>query len=190
MEKGVTNHPDFWSLVLRAQENDRGLSRDEMHANSQVLMTAGTETTATLLSGVTYFLCRHPASMSRLCSEIRNAFHSSDEMSLNTLPRLEYLHACLEEALRIYPPAAIGLPRIVPPEGGSLDDESLPPDSIVYFTHYAAYRSSKNFALPDEFHPERFLSASDAEYDPRFANDRMDAFNPFSYGPRNCLGKK
>lgn len=111
MEKGITEHPDFWSLVLRAQENKRGLSRDEMHANSQVLMTAGTETTATLLSGITYFLCKHPASMKRLCEEIRGAFKTSDEMSLGTLPDLKYLHACLEEALRLYPPAAVGLPR-------------------------------------------------------------------------------
>lgn len=190
MEKGITENPDFWSLVLKAQEKSRGLTRDEMHANSQVLMTAGTETTATLLSGVTYFLCRHPANMARLCKEIRSAFSSSDDMSLATLPKLEYLHACLEEALRIYPPAAFGLPRVVPPEGGSLDGQPLPPGATVYFTQYAGYHSAKNFAMPDEFHPERFLPTTDPDYDSRFANDKMEAFNPFSNGPRNCLGKK
>lgn len=188
VEKGLTDHPDFWSLVLKAQEQDRGLSRDEMHTNSQVLMTAGTETTATLLSGLTYYLCRNPDKMKRLVNEIRGAFTSVDDMSLKTLPRLEYLHACLEEALRIYPPVGIGLPRIVPPEGGEIDGHPLPPGQIVYFTHFAAYHSEKNFALPDEFHPERFLRGASA--DPRFAKDKMEAFNPFSNGPRNCLGKK
>ena len=33
--------------------------------------------------------------------------------------------------------------------------------------------------------PERWL----ADADVRFANDKRDAVNPFSFGPRNCLGK-
>ncbi|KAF2093617.1 RadP cytochrome P450 epoxidase [Rhizodiscina lignyota] len=184
LEKEETDHPDFWSLVLKA-EGAKGLTRPEMHVNSQLLMTAGTETTATLLSGLTYYLCQNPDKMKKLVDEIRGSFSHPDEMTTVTLPRLEYLHACLEEGLRIYPPVAVGLPRIVPPEGGDIDGHPLPGGATIYFTHYPAYHSEKNFALPDEFHPERFLQGED----PRFANDKMDAFNPFSNGPRNCLGK-
>ena len=50
--------------------------------------------------------------------------------------------------------------------------------------HYAAYRSPDNFAYPDDFVPERWLD------DPRFKNDAKTAFQPFSHGPRNCLGRK
>lgn len=51
---------------------------------------------------------------------------------------------------------------------------------------YAVHRSPLSFHRPDEFLPERWLPEGQAE----FGNDRKDAFNPFSYGPRNCLGKK
>jgi cytochrome P450 len=47
------------------------------------------------------------------------------------------------------------------------------------------YQDPKNFAEPKSFIPERWLGE-----DERFANDDKAALNPFSYGPRNCLGKK
>jgi cytochrome P450 len=48
----------------------------------------------------------------------------------------------------------------------------------------AASRNSKNFRDPLSFQPERFLD------DPAFAEDKKFASQPFSYGTRNCLGKK
>lgn len=47
------------------------------------------------------------------------------------------------------------------------------------------YQSPTNFAAPTSFIPERWLGE-----DSCFANDKKGALNPFSYGPRNCLGKK
>lgn len=43
--------------------------------------------------------------------------------------------------------------------------------------------SELNFAQPLEYRPERFLA------DPCFAHDKMDAFEPFSYGHADCLGR-
>ena len=46
------------------------------------------------------------------------------------------------------------------------------------------YHSDKFFTDPEAYHPERFLGGE------RFANDHMDVFQPFSFGPRNCIGRK
>jgi len=46
------------------------------------------------------------------------------------------------------------------------------------------YASAANFSRPNEFIPERWMN------DPRFENDDRAALQPFSYGPRNCFGKK
>lgn len=43
---------------------------------------------------------------------------------------------------------------------------------------------------PRQFHPERFLDANDPHYEARFDADVKEAFNPFSTGPRNCVGYK
>lgn len=47
----------------------------------------------------------------------------------------------------------------------------------------ASTRSPENFRNPDSFVPERWLGE-----DPAYDNDRREAQQPFSYGPRNCLG--
>ena len=46
------------------------------------------------------------------------------------------------------------------------------------------YRSPTHWTDPDRYHPERFLNQ------PEFANDHLDALQPFSVGARNCIGMK
>jgi cytochrome P450 len=46
------------------------------------------------------------------------------------------------------------------------------------------FHSPSNFTVPEKFHPERWLG------DPLFSNDDKPAFQPFSSGPRNCIGKR
>jgi len=115
MEKS-TEEPDIWNLVINRQ--DFTLSRPKMVSNASVFMIAGTETTATLLSGLTFHLLKHPDSLRKVQDEIR-ALPSESDLNLDSLPRLKYLAACLEEAFRMYPPVPIGLPRVIP-QGGSM----------------------------------------------------------------------
>jgi cytochrome P450 len=117
--------PDLWSLVLRQKEEQR-LTLDEMHTNSSAFMMAGTETTATLLSGLTYYLLKNPDKMDKLVKEIRTSFHSEEDMTIGRLQRLEYLQACLDEALRIYPPSVTGFQRRTPPGGADICGRFVP----------------------------------------------------------------
>ena len=59
-----------------------------------VFMVAGTETTSTLLSGATWYLCKNPDKMKKLCDEIRS-FGSADELTLQSLQNTVYLSAVL-----------------------------------------------------------------------------------------------
>lgn len=130
--------------------------------------------------------------MSRLVSEVRTEFRSTDDITVERLARLPYLNACLEEGLRIYPPVPTSLPRVVPDGGAMVDGHFVPAGTSVAVSQYATYRSSHNFADPDNFHPERWLSAQNATADDdiaRFANDDRAAMQPFSTGPRNCIGR-
>ena len=53
----------------------------------------------------------------------------------------------------------------------------------------AAYSSPTNFNHPAHFIPERWLPHTHSDY-PKFAKpDQKDIFEPFSVGPKNCIGK-
>jgi cytochrome P450 len=155
-----------------------------MYSNAAIFMLAGTETTATLLSGVTYHLLRNPDKLTRLTEEVRGAFQDGDTFTLEELQRLKYLSACLEEGLRLYPPVPSPLWRITPEGGSEICGRHVPGGARVAVTAYAASRSPENFRDPEEFVPERWLGEEGYE------GDRRDVVQPFSVGPRNCLGQK
>ncbi|EED21160.1 cytochrome P450, putative [Talaromyces stipitatus ATCC 10500] len=184
-----TGRQDFVHYMLKGSKDaigPDGLSMDEIVNLSEFLMLAGSETTATVLSGMLYHLLQNPQCLSRLTSEIRSSFKSENDINLNSAAQLRYLHAVLEESMRIYPPVPNSLPRVTPEPGQIICDKFVPAGTSVGLHHYSSYHSSDNFFEPDAFHPERWLEGED----PRFRSDRKDAFHPFSHGPRNCLGKK
>jgi len=122
-----TERPDFLHFMQRdiGSVGDR-LSVDELVSNAGALISAGSETTATLLSGATYHLLRNPEVMSKLCQEIRGAFKSDMEINTAAVSGLKYLQAVVDEALRCYPPVPTGLPRIVPKGGEVLVGRYVP----------------------------------------------------------------
>ena len=85
----------------------QGLDRKEMCANSNLFMIAGTETTATFLSGLTYYLLTNSEKLARLIGEIRRAFVTESEITLESLQSLSYPRGCLEEGLQMYPPVSM-----------------------------------------------------------------------------------
>lgn len=64
---------------------------------------------------------RHPAVLQQLKEEIRTAFDSEEEITIEKLRGIPYLNACIEETFRVYPPVPMGMPRITPPEGAWID---------------------------------------------------------------------
>lgn len=62
----------------------------------------------------------------KLQEEIRTAFRSYDEINaISTIP-LSYLQAVALEGMRMYPPLPLGLPRVVPAGGDTVDGYFLP----------------------------------------------------------------
>ena len=74
--------------------------------------------------------------------------------------------------------------RVVRPGGASIAGQWVPGGTSVALQQYAACRSDLNFRRPTEFLPQRWLA------DPEFAHDRRAASQPFSVGPRNCIGRQ
>ncbi|KAI5272105.1 cytochrome P450 [Aureobasidium subglaciale] len=123
-----TDRPDIFGLVLQHKDG-ASMSRQTMYANADLLMIAGTETTATMLSGLTYNLLRNPDPLKRLTAEIRNRFATVEDITINDLPRLPYLTACIQEGLRTYPSVAEGVRRMTnPTTGAEICGHWIPPN--------------------------------------------------------------
>ncbi|KAL8714008.1 MAG: hypothetical protein Q9220_002154 [cf. Caloplaca sp. 1 TL-2023] len=182
-----TERKDFLTYILR-HNDERGMTHREIRSTSRVLLTAGSETTATLLSGATYHLLQNPEALHRVQSEVRAAFKRADEITLRSISTsglLPYLEAVIQESLRCCPPVPAALPRVTGSDGAMIDGSYVPANISVGVHQWSTYRSANNFAFPDTFDPDRWLQEPPAKY----LNDKKAALQPFSVGPRNCLGK-
>ena len=198
---------DFWDTVLRSSDlekdarviPDKGMNIEEMIANASNLVLAGSETTATLLSGCIYQLLRNPDWMQLAATEIRTTFATAGEIDLFSVNKLRLTLAVLEETMRIYPPVPTQANRVMPSGGVTVGGHWLPAGTIVQISQYVANHFPSNFTLAEEFHPERFLALADVEslhlmdgatFDLKvFAEDERDVMQPFGVGPRNCIGR-
>jgi cytochrome P450 len=103
--KDLQGRKDFLESMLRYKGHEFELSEPELISNSNILVLAGSETTATLLCGVTYYLLKNSGSLKRATDEVRTQFEHEEEITFTTATaKLPYMLACLNEALRRYPP--------------------------------------------------------------------------------------
>lgn len=182
-----TEHRDFIWYILKQREKKNEVSDDEVIMNAALFIVAGSETTATELCGLTNYLLRNPEIFKKLKDELRTACKTESDVNMDVLSSLPYMNACIEEGLRIFPPVPIGLLRTVPKGGSLIDGHAVPGGTSVCVSSWGAAHSKANFADPDTFIPERFLDTPDSKA--RFSNDIKKAAQPFSTGPRGCIGR-
>lgn len=73
--------------------------------------------------------------LQKLTSEIRDAHGSFEDINLESIQRLPYLHAVLQEGLRMYPPVPSILPRRVPAGGAVIDGIWVGAISVFLIRH-------------------------------------------------------
>ena len=100
LEKGlVTETADFWTLILKANQ-DNIIDVEDMKANASLFMAAGTETTATMLSGLMFNILSNPDKLERVVKEVRESFSSAEDLTSSNIQKLKYLAACCDESMR------------------------------------------------------------------------------------------
>ncbi|KAL7619408.1 hypothetical protein AAE478_009947 [Parahypoxylon ruwenzoriense] len=179
-----TDRADFMSYILR-HNDERGMSMSEIEAAAITFIVAGSETTATMLSGTLFLLLDNPKILAELTTSVRNEFKNRSEIVNLNLQKHEYLNAVLKEGLRLYPPAPDTLFRSTVNSTAIVAGRVVPPDTSLTMNLWAAGRSEQNYHRAQEFLPERWLKDAPGEFD----KDDKGAFKPFSVGPRDCIGK-
>lgn len=147
--------PDIMSHLIDAS-GQVAWCRGELDATFAMLSTAGSETTATVLTGIMCYLVNEPDKLAIATREARQAFHSSTDVTLGSVSDLSYLKAVIHEGLRLCPPVPWMLPRLVPEGGEVICGKWIPggvsvsaiETSAAYFQSYAdelSYRPQFHF---------------------------------------------
>lgn len=139
------------------------------------------------MRSVFYNLMKHPGHLTKVIEEIDAADAGgqlSSPIKQSEAMHLKYTCACIKEAMRIFPPWQIHMPRHAPAEGLELSGKYIG----------AGYRVGVNPALvhfdkevfgsdANEFKPERWLESQERS----FAMEK--AILGFGAGTRTCIGK-
>ena len=178
--------PDLLDLMLRTAHPETGRRLDPVNIRRQVItfMIAGHETTSGALSFALYYLTRDRRALARAQAEVDGLWGDDvdPEPDFTDIPKLRYVRAALDEALRLWPtaPAYVRAARTDTVLGGryrmNRGDWAL---VLLPLLH----RDPHVWPDPDRFDPDRFA--------PGQAKSRpAHAYKPFGTGQRACIGRQ
>ncbi|ORY03149.1 isotrichodermin C-15 hydroxylase [Clohesyomyces aquaticus] len=182
-----TSRSDFMSAFIKKNHDFSVMSRKELLSTFNFVIIGGSETTATVLTGLFTHLATDWRVRETLCREIRARFKREEDINFDSIKGLPYLEAVLSEGLRMCNPIPSGLPRMVPKGGDTYCGEYLPEGTRIGSRTFAINRSPDYFYESDTFVPERWLPLS--ERPKQYHNDQLTASRPFSVGFHSCMGK-
>lgn len=115
-------------------------------------------------------MIRHETAWARAREEIQAAIRDGScrdpVISFADAQRLPYLQACIKEALRIFPPASMGLQRVVPAGGITIGERTFAAGTILS-VYPPSIMLSPELWGPDArtFEPERWMRDDAAALD-------------------------
>lgn len=173
-ERGMPADPDVYSyLTGEASGASNGLTLGELDADINILILAGSETSATTLTCAAYYLARNPIWIDRLREEIFPYLN----MEISELRDLPILNAIIHETLRLRPSVPGKSPRYTHPEGLTVAGEFIPGCVNVSVPQLAVMTDARYFSpKPNVWRPERWIEPE--------KEDALDirAYFPFSFG--------
>lgn len=119
-------HLDYFDFILPKGQSLPSAQGELLHIGSLSIqvMFANFGPLADWLYAAILCLLEEPQCYRALVEEIRDAFETYDDITPVALASLPYLHACLEESLRLFPSNNTGLPRYSP--GATVDGHYIP----------------------------------------------------------------
>ncbi|KAJ8452417.1 hypothetical protein Cgig2_006222 [Carnegiea gigantea] len=158
------------------------ISLQEVIDDCKLFYLAGQETTSILLVWTLILLSKHQDWQARAREEVLQTF-GNNAPDFEGLNHLKTVAMILNEVLRMYPPATQLSRRIY--KDTKLGELSLPAGALVNFQVLYIHRDEDLWGEDaEEFEPERFSEGISK------ATRGNNAFFPFGWGPRICIGEK
>ncbi|KAF8155951.1 cytochrome P450 monooxygenase [Crassisporium funariophilum] len=181
----ATDRVDLLSKLQEGRDGDgKPMGREELTAEALTLLIAGSDTTSNSTCAILYYLARNRHAQQKLHKELDEQLGTEDETVATgqQVKRLPYLDACINEGLRLHSTSALGLPRVAPQGGLTVVGEYFPEGTVLSVPSYSIHRDTAIWGNDvEDYRPERWFE--------RDAADIQKTFNPFSVGPRACVGR-
>ena len=188
---GKGSRQDMFHFLFQAVDPDtgKGYSPQELQAEAHLLVIAGSDTTAIILSSFFFYIVRNPRPYKRLVKEIRSTFDSVHEIGSGPkLSSCKYLRACVDETMRMTPAVPSELDRLVLAGGQMVEGELYPAGVTVGTSEWSNGRSDE-YGDPHIYRPERWIVDVEAGVTPEEVARICSYFHPFSAGWGNCVGQ-
>ena len=151
---------DIVSWLLKAvKEKDVSASPSaiSLEDDSRVVIIAGSETTATTLGGILFYLAKYPEKQKKLQRLLDEAMPGGySEWSYEKVKSVTYVDDFINETLRLRPALLTGGPRETPAEGLEIDGTYIPGNTNVLISTFLIQRDPRWWQQPEAFIPERF----------------------------------
>ncbi len=169
---------DLLDMLLKARyEDGEPMSRNQLIDEVLILFTAGHETTANALSFTLFLLAKNKVVQAKAFESVSRV-DLDDENHLENIVSLQYIKQCVEEGMRLYPPAYY-IDRMSIEED-KLGEHTIPKDVMILLAVYELHRDPNFWNESETFQPERF--------NPENKKDFSNYYYPFGAGPRMCVG--
>ncbi|KAK0390071.1 hypothetical protein NLU13_3644 [Sarocladium strictum] len=195
LEKGKTNPGWNFTKAMLAAKEAKGMSATELAFDVGLLADAGLETSTLAMCwfGMAWVLFGKQAWVTKAHQALDTVVGRDRLPTFADRPKLTYIEAVLNEALRWRPIAMGGVPHAT-----KVADEymghHIPAGSIVVGNHFAITREESVFGPnPDSFDPDRWIDAdatkgSDGDVTPPPKLKELPQTG-FGFGRRICTGR-
>ncbi|KAH8825084.1 cytochrome P450 67 [Flagelloscypha sp. PMI_526] len=150
--------------------------------DARLLIVAGSDTSASVITNALYYLARNPTYQDRLADVLVQHFPGGDDDWDPERLAIPLLDDIIHETLRLSPSVPGGLQRVTPPEGITIDEVHIPGNTVVSVPSWSIQRDPRYWEDADVFRPERW---SEEGLNPETA----PAFVAFTKGTYACAGK-
>ncbi len=170
---------DALSLMIQSRdETGKALSMRELKAQTLLMLFAGHETSASMMTSFVMALAQNPDVMARARAE-QEALRIDGPLTMDHIRAMPYLEQILKEIERVYPPVPAGFRGVIEP---------------FEFNGYYVPRGWTALYLINVTHRDERLYTDPLRFDPdRFGPERDEGSAPYSLvgfggGSRLCIG--
>lgn len=198
LQKEIQHSIGPLSRAMKSRNNEIS-SNSEKFGNALIFPFAGHDTTANTLTWLIYELSKNDTVREKLHAEVDNFWNELPDKNIieyEDLKKLKFMTRCLMETLRLWTSIPNGTFRELTKEdfitGKDGIKVKIPSGTYIQIPNWTRHRNPELWGEDvNIFNPERDFRDEEFFFDNGLAsyNPSSERFSPFTYGPRDCIGK-